>query len=69
MAKKLAFFVQNTVNFCNVWIVTLVFKKNTIFFVENWRISQKIVIITLTPHFDNVLSKRGLSTFLILTIA
>jgi hypothetical protein len=30
-------------------IITLVFKKNAIFFAENWEKSQKIVIITSTP--------------------
>jgi hypothetical protein len=49
LVQKLAFFVQNTANFCKIRITTLVFKKNGDFFAENWQISPKIVIITLTP--------------------
>jgi hypothetical protein len=47
--KKSAFFTQNKAKLCKHWIITLVFKKNAIFFAENWRKSRKIVIITSTP--------------------
>jgi hypothetical protein len=47
--KKLAFLAQNKAKLCKNRIITLVFEKNAIFFAENWRKSQKIVIITSTP--------------------
>jgi hypothetical protein len=43
-------------------ILTLVFEKNTNFFAENWRKSQKIVIITSTPGhltYDKKDSQKG----------
>jgi hypothetical protein len=44
------FFTQ-TPNFCETFIVALVFEKNAnFFFVGNWQKSQKIVIITSTPE-------------------
>jgi hypothetical protein len=46
--KKLAFLTQNKGKLCEVLIISLVFEKNAIFFSENWRKSQKIVIITST---------------------
>jgi hypothetical protein len=48
-AKILAFLTQNKAKLCKKLIITLVFEKNAIFFAENWRESQKIVIITSTP--------------------
>jgi hypothetical protein len=47
-AKILAFFAQ-TATFCKNLITTLVSEKNANFFAENWRKSQKIVIITSAP--------------------
>jgi hypothetical protein len=44
-AKKLAFLTQNKGKLCKIVIITLVFEKNAIFFAENWRKSQKIVIV------------------------
>jgi hypothetical protein len=49
LAKKLAFLTQNKAKLCKILIITLVFEKNAIFFAENCRKSQKIVIITSTP--------------------
>jgi hypothetical protein len=48
--KKLAILTQNKAKLCKILIMTLVFEKNAIFFVENKRKSQKIVIITSTPR-------------------
>jgi hypothetical protein len=45
----MAFFAQNKAKLCKNWIITLVFEKNAIFFAENWKKWQKIVIITSTP--------------------
>jgi hypothetical protein len=50
-AKKLVFLTRNKAKFCKILIVTLVFKKNANFFAENWRKSQKIVIITSVPGY------------------
>jgi Ni,Fe-hydrogenase III small subunit len=47
--KKLAFLTQNKAKICKILIITLVFEKNANFFSENWRKSQKIVIITSIP--------------------
>jgi hypothetical protein len=47
--KKLAFLTQNKAKICKILIITLVFEKNAIFFAENCRKSQKIMIITSTP--------------------
>jgi hypothetical protein len=51
--NKLAFFSQITDIFCIHVIITLAFKKNSIFSAENLRKSQKIVIITSAPDEDN----------------
>jgi predicted dinucleotide-binding enzyme len=48
-AKKLAFSTQNKAKLFKILILTLVFEKNANFFAENFRKSQKIVIITSTP--------------------
>jgi hypothetical protein len=48
-SKKLAFLTPNKGKLCKILIKTLVFEKNAKFFAENWRKSQKIVIITSTP--------------------
>jgi hypothetical protein len=40
---------QNKAKFLKKLIITLVFKENANFFAENWKKSQKIVIITSTP--------------------
>jgi hypothetical protein len=45
----LAILTQTKGNFAEKVIITLVFKKNAIFFAENWQKSQKIVIITSVP--------------------
>jgi hypothetical protein len=47
--KYWRFCTQNKAKLCKIFIITLVFKKNANFFVENCRKSQKIVIITSTP--------------------
>jgi hypothetical protein len=47
--QKMAF--QNTAKLCKVLIITLVFETDAIFFDENGRKSQKIVIITSTPAY------------------
>jgi hypothetical protein len=53
LAKKLAFLTQNKAKLCKILIITLVFEKNTNFFAENCKKSQKNVIITSTPgHSD-----------------
>jgi hypothetical protein len=49
-AKKLAFLTRNKANLCKILIITFVFEKNANFFAENWKKSQKIAIITLTPE-------------------
>jgi Ni,Fe-hydrogenase III small subunit len=49
IAKKLAILSQNKAKLCKFLIITLVFEKNANFFAENWRKSQKIVIITSAP--------------------
>jgi hypothetical protein len=51
--KKLAFWTQNKAKLCKNLIITLVFEKNANFFAENWRKSQKIVIITSVPDKDS----------------
>jgi hypothetical protein len=53
-AKELAFLTRNKGKLCKILIITLVFEKNAIFFAENCRKSQKIVIITSTPGLDLV---------------
>jgi hypothetical protein len=50
-AKKLAFLNQKKAKLCKNLIITLAFEKNANFFAENWRKSQKIVIITSTPGY------------------
>jgi hypothetical protein len=51
LPRRFAFFVQNTISFCKIWIITLVFKKTANFFTANFRKSQKSVIITSTPGY------------------
>jgi hypothetical protein len=48
LAKNLAFFAQNKAKLCKNWVITLVFEKNANFSAENFRESQKIVIIAST---------------------
>jgi hypothetical protein len=55
LAKILAFLQV----FAKIVIITLVFKKNAIFFAEDWQKSQKIVIITSTPDCSQVLQPLG----------
>jgi hypothetical protein len=45
----MAFFTQNKAKIYKILIIPMVFEKNANFFAENWRKSQKIVIITSTP--------------------
>jgi hypothetical protein len=45
----MAFLTQNKAKLWKSLIITLVFEKNAVFSAENWRKSQKIVIITSTP--------------------
>jgi hypothetical protein len=45
---KIAFLTLNSAKLCKMLIITLVFEKNANFFAENYRKSQKIVIITST---------------------
>jgi hypothetical protein len=50
LRKKIGVFAQTTASFCKKLIITLVLEKKTpIFFAENRRKSQKIVILTSTP--------------------
>jgi hypothetical protein len=53
-SEKLAFLFKNKGKLCKLLIISLVFEKNAIFFAENWRKSQKIVIITSTPDWPIV---------------
>jgi hypothetical protein len=46
----MAFFAQTTASFRKDLIISLVFEKYANFFDENWRKSQKIVIITSIPR-------------------
>jgi hypothetical protein len=48
---KIGDFFQNTDSFYKIWIITLFFSERRQFLAENWRKSQKIVIITLTPEY------------------
>jgi hypothetical protein len=50
LAKKLRFFAQITASLGKKLIITFVFEKSGNFLAENWRKSQKIVIITSTPE-------------------
>jgi hypothetical protein len=52
-AEKRRFLTQNKGKLGKILIITLVFEKNAKFFAENWRKSQKIVIITSTPGLKN----------------
>jgi hypothetical protein len=45
----MAFLTQSKAKLGTKLIIALVFEKNANFFAENWRKSQKIVIITSTP--------------------
>jgi hypothetical protein len=47
-AENIGVFAQNKAKLLKNWIVTLVFEKPP-FFRRNWKKSQKIVMITLTP--------------------
>jgi hypothetical protein len=58
-AKKLAFLTHNKAKICKILIITLVFEKNVNFFAENWRKSQKIVIITSIPDWTNFRPSGG----------
>jgi hypothetical protein len=62
--EKIAFlFKIHTASVCELWIIALVFKKNANVFAENWRKSQKIVIITSTPdHVYLIVSFREIDT-------
>jgi hypothetical protein len=69
MAKNCVL-TQNKAKLCNNLITTLVFEKNAIFFAENSRKSQKIVIITSTSghpdcrraiHVGNLTFNDGVS--------
>jgi hypothetical protein len=53
-ATKLAFLTKNKAKLCKILTITLVCEKNAIFFAENCRKSQKIVIITSTPAYAQV---------------
>jgi hypothetical protein len=49
-------------------IITFVFEKNANFFAENWKKSQKIAIITLTPEsqcddFKNIFAEKNCDQF------
>jgi hypothetical protein len=57
LAKILAFFAHTTASFWKNLFITLVFEKNANFFAENWRKSQKIVIITSNPGVNLLLAK------------
>jgi hypothetical protein len=48
-SKKMPFLNQNKAKLGKLLIITLVFEKTPIFFAENCRKTQKIVIITSTP--------------------
>jgi hypothetical protein len=54
IGENLAFFNKKIVKLCKILIIALVFEKNANFFAENWRKSQKIVIITSTPGHPEV---------------
>jgi hypothetical protein len=47
--ENIGVFCSNYSCCCKKLIITLVFEKNAKFFAENWRKSQKVVIITSTP--------------------
>jgi hypothetical protein len=53
MAKKLAFLAQTTATFCKNFIITMTFEKNANLSAKNWRKSQKIVMITSSPHLGH----------------
>jgi hypothetical protein len=55
LAKNWCFWLKTKLNFEKYLIITLVFKKNAIFCRENWKKSQKIMIIASTsgrPEFS-----------------
>jgi hypothetical protein len=52
LATKLAFLYKILLGFAKFVFTTLGFKKNVNLFAENWRKSEKIVIITSTPAFQ-----------------
>jgi hypothetical protein len=54
IAKKLAFLTQNKAKIFKNLIITLVFEKNANFFTQNFRKSQKIVIVTSTPDREKI---------------
>jgi hypothetical protein len=54
LAKISAFFAQTTASFCKNCDHNIGFEKNANFFAENWRKSQKIVIITSTPDWESL---------------
>jgi hypothetical protein len=47
--KKLAFLTHNKAKLCKKFYHNIGFGENANFFAKNWKKSQKIVIITLTP--------------------
>jgi hypothetical protein len=49
---------QNEAKLCKNWIIKLVFEKNANFFAQNWKKSQKIVIITSAPGQNNQITKN-----------
>jgi hypothetical protein len=53
IGENIGVFAQTTATFCKNVIITLVFEKNANFFAENGQNSQKIVIITSTPDWEN----------------
>jgi hypothetical protein len=63
MAKKLSFLTQNEAKLYKHLILTFVFESNAIF-AENWRKSQKTVIITSASDLTNSLQELFCSTFL-----
>jgi hypothetical protein len=54
--------IQNKGKLCKISIKTLFFEKDANFFAENWRKSQKIVIITSTPGADSTIAEFTLTT-------
>jgi hypothetical protein len=63
LAKTLHFVTQNTDGLRKIWIIALVFKKNDIFFAENWGKLLKILIIASTPLSDRAFPGEFLSPY------
>jgi hypothetical protein len=51
--EKLAFLTRNNAKLCKFLIIKLDFEENANFSTKNWQKSQKIVIITSTPDWEN----------------